>query len=154
MRAHGNADIAQHVFVLADRAVVHGHARIVDGRVDHAEGVGLRRAAVPSGNPQFKGRTFGSNAAANWGFHYGDTLTEPRKREVVTIYEVDATGERNWARAVYNYRWTPQTDPFGVVHPTIDYPGVPVDPATITRRFGVLDKARVPRWRGSVIWSR
>src|SRR2546429_1240063 len=43
--------------------------------------------------------------------HYGDTLTEPRKREVVTIYEVDATGERNWARAVYNYRWTPQTDP-------------------------------------------
>ncbi|KAI5935071.1 Transcription regulator protein BACH2 [Manis javanica] len=42
----------------------------------------------PSGNPQFKGRPFGSNAAANWGFHYGDTLTEPRKREVVTIYEL------------------------------------------------------------------
>jgi hypothetical protein len=25
------------------------------------------------------------------------------------------------------YRWTPQTDPFGVRHETIDYPGVPVD---------------------------
>ena len=53
---------------------------------------------------------FGSNAAAWWGFHYKDLLTEPKPREVVTIYEVDATGERNWAKAVYNFRWTPQTD--------------------------------------------
>lgn len=98
----------------------------------------------PSGNPRYKGRTFGSNAAANWGFHYGDTLTEPKKREVVTIYEVDATGERNWARAVYNYRWTPQTDPFGIVHPTIDYPGVPVDHRTIQKNEGVLKNIRVP----------
>ncbi len=98
----------------------------------------------PSANPAYKGRAFGSNAAANWGFHYGDTLTEPKKREVVTIYEVDATGERNWARALYNYRWTPQTDPFGVVHPTIDYPGVPVDHRTITKNEGVLKNIRVP----------
>jgi hypothetical protein len=27
---------------------------------------------------------------------------------VITIYEVDATGSRNWAQAVYNFRWTPQ----------------------------------------------
>lgn len=98
----------------------------------------------PSANPAYKGRAFGSNAAANWGFHYGDTLTEPKKREVVTIYEVDVSGERNWARAVYNYRWTPQTDPFGVVHPTIDYPGVPVDHKTITKNEGVLKNIRVP----------
>ena len=98
----------------------------------------------PSANPLYKGRSFGSNAAANWGFHYGDTLTEPKKREVVTIYEVDATGERNWARAVYNYQWTPQTDPFGVVHPTIDYPGVPVDHRTITKNENVLRNIRVP----------
>src|SRR5690606_14784406 len=84
-----------------------------------------------SGNPQFKGRTFGSNAAANWGFHYGDLIEEPVKREVITIYEVDARGERNWARAAYSYRWTPQTDPSGRVHATIDYPGVLVDPSTI-----------------------
>jgi hypothetical protein len=110
----------------------------------------------PSGNPQFKGRTFGSNAAANWGFHYGDTLTEPRKREVVTIYEVDATGERRWARAVYNYRWTPQTDPFGVVHPTIDYPGVPVDHRTISKNENVLRNIRVPVRRISApsAWRR
>src|SRR6202035_5973812 len=56
----------------------------------------------PSGNPQYKGKTFGSNAAGWWGFHYGDTLEEPKKREVVTIFELDATGERNWARALYN----------------------------------------------------
>jgi len=98
----------------------------------------------PSANPLYKGRSFGSNAAANWGFHYGDTLTEPKKREVVTIYEVDATGERNWARAVYNYKWTPQTDPFGVVHPTIDYPGVPVDHRTITKNNNVLKNIRIP----------
>jgi hypothetical protein len=96
----------------------------------------------PSGNPKYKGRAFGSNAAANWGFHYGDTLTEPKKREVVTIYEVDVTGERNCARAVYNFRWTPQRDPFGVVHPTIDYPGVPVDHRTISKNDGVLKNVR------------
>ncbi|GAB2588295.1 acetamidase/formamidase family protein [Nitrincola alkalisediminis] len=98
----------------------------------------------PSGNPDFKGKSFGSNAAAWWGFHYGDMLTEPKKREVVTIYEVDARGERNWAKAVYNYRWTPQTDPFGVVHPTIDYPGVPVDHRTISKRDNILRDIRIP----------
>ena len=36
---------------------------------------------------------------------------------------VDATGAKNWAQAVYNFRWVPQTDPFGVVHKIIDYPG-------------------------------
>ncbi|HAO25085.1 MAG TPA: acetamidase, partial [Methylophaga sp.] len=98
----------------------------------------------PSGNPDYKGKTFGSNAAAWWGFHYGDMLTEPKQREVITIYEVDATGERNWAKAVYNYRWTPQTDPFGVVHPTIDYPGVPVDHSTITKKENILRDIRIP----------
>jgi acetamidase/formamidase len=98
----------------------------------------------PSGNPEYKGKTFGSNAAAWWGFHYGDMLTEPKEREVITIFEVDARGERNWARAVYNYRWTPQTDPFGVVHPIIDYPGVPVNPATITKNENVLRDIRIP----------
>ncbi|WP_339803306.1 acetamidase/formamidase family protein [uncultured Marinobacter sp.] len=98
----------------------------------------------PSGNPDFKGKTFGSNAAAWWGFHYGDMLTEPKKREVITIFEVDATGERNWAKAVYNFRWTPQKDPFGVVHSTIDYPGVPVDHSTISRNNDVLKDIRIP----------
>lgn len=101
-------------------------------------------APRPCANPLYRGKTFGSNAAANWGFHYGDTLTEPRKREVVTIYEVDATGERNWARALYNYRWTPQTDPFGIVHDTIDYPGVPVDHRTIRKNENVLKNIRIP----------
>jgi acetamidase/formamidase len=101
-------------------------------------------APRPSANPQYKGKAFGSNAAAWWGFHYGDTVEEPKKREVVTIYEVDATGERNWARAVYNFRWTPQKDPFGVTHSIIDYPGVPVDHKTIKENHGVLKNIRVP----------
>ncbi|MDB5882656.1 MAG: acetamidase [Ramlibacter sp.] len=98
----------------------------------------------PSGNPQYKGKTFGSNAAGWWGFHYGDTLETPQKREVITIFELDATRERNWAQAVYNFRWTPQTDPFGVTHSIMDYPGVPVDHATIEKNYNVLKGFRVP----------
>ncbi|ADZ70769.1 acetamidase/formamidase family protein [Polymorphum gilvum] len=98
----------------------------------------------PCANPAFAGKAFGSNAAAWWGFHYKDLITEPKTREVITIYEIDATGERNWAQAVYNFRWTPQTDPFGVVHPTIDYPGVPVDHSTVVENHDVLKGIRVP----------
>jgi acetamidase/formamidase len=71
-------------------------------------------------------------------------IEEPKKREVITIYEVDPAGERNWAKAAYNFRWTPQTDPFGVVHKTIDYPGVPVDHGTIKENWGILKNVRVP----------
>jgi acetamidase/formamidase/AraC-like DNA-binding protein len=98
-------------------------------------------------NPQFRGRAFGSNAAAWWGFHYRELLTEPKPREVITIYELDTEppSQRDaYARAVYNYRWTPQRDPFGVLHPTIDYPGVPVDPATIVENHGILAGVRIP----------
>lgn len=98
----------------------------------------------PCGNPKFPGKSFGSNAAAWWGFHYKDLIEEPKPREVITIYEVDASGEKSWAKALYNFRWTPQTDPFGVVHKTIDYPGVPVDHATIKENWGVLKNVRVP----------
>lgn len=98
-----------------------------------------------SRNPRFAGRAFGSNAAAYWGFHYADYLTEPRQREVVTIYEVETEpGRRTVAHAVYNYRWTPQTDPSGVVHTRIDYPGIPVDPATIEKNFDVLRDVEIP----------
>ncbi len=98
----------------------------------------------PSANAKFKGKSFGSNAAAWWGFHYNDQIEEPKKREVITIYEVDATGERDWAKALYNFRWTPQTDPFGVVHKIIDYPGVPVDHSTVRENWNVLKNIRVP----------
>lgn len=98
----------------------------------------------PSANPDHPGKAFGSNAAAWWGYHYQDLITEPRPREVVTIYEIDVTGERTWARALYNYRWVPQTDPDGVEHATIDYPGVPVDHDTVDKNSPVLPGVRVP----------
>jgi len=98
----------------------------------------------PSGNAEFAGKTFGSNAAAWWGFHYDDLIEEPKPREVITIYEMDSTGGTDWASAVYSYRWVPQTDPDGVVHELIDYPGVPVDPSTIDRNTTVLEGVRVP----------
>jgi acetamidase/formamidase len=98
----------------------------------------------PCANPKYVGKSFGSNAAAWWGFHYKELITEPKPREVITIYEIDATGQKNWAKAAYNFRWMPQTDPFGVVHKIIDYPGVPVDHSTITKNEGVLKNVRIP----------
>jgi acetamidase/formamidase len=98
----------------------------------------------PSANPEYEGRSFGSNAAAWWGFHYKDLIEEPKPREVITIYEVDPRGNTDWARAVYNFRWVPQTDPFGVVHETIDYPGVRVDHSLVNEQHGILKNARIP----------
>lgn len=95
-------------------------------------------------HPQHRGRVFGSNVAAWWGYQYQDLLTEPKPREVVTLYEIHADAPQPHATALYRYRWTPQTDPQGVRHPTIDYPGVIVDPATVERQCGVLGRARVP----------
>ncbi|MFT4268741.1 MAG: acetamidase/formamidase family protein, partial [Xenophilus sp.] len=95
-------------------------------------------------NAKYEGRAFGSNAAAWWGFHYDDLLEEPRPREVVTIYEVDCNPGQMCAHAVYNFRWTPQTDPRGVLHPTIDYPGVPVDRTSIVENHGVLQGVKIP----------
>lgn len=98
----------------------------------------------PSGNPDYAGKTFGSNAAAWWGFHYNDLTEDPKPREVITVYEIDATGNKDWAKAVYNYRWVPQTDPDGVVHEIIDYPGVPVDHSTVDKNENVLQGVRIP----------
>ena len=98
----------------------------------------------PCANPEHAGKSFGSNAAAWWGFHYKDLLEEPKPREVITIYEVDAAGATSWARAVYNFRWVTQKDPFGVVHEIIDYPGVPVDHAVVQENHGILKNVRIP----------
>ncbi|HTH97143.1 MAG TPA: acetamidase/formamidase family protein [Stellaceae bacterium] len=98
----------------------------------------------PCANPAYAGKTFGANIAGWWGFHYNDLITGQTPREVVTIYEVDATGGRDWAEAVYSYAYTPQIDPYGVAHPTCDYPGVIVDPGTVTKNHGVLKGIRVP----------
>jgi len=42
----------------------------------------------PCANPKFPGKSFGSNAAAWWGFHYNDLIESPKPREVITIFEV------------------------------------------------------------------
>jgi acetamidase/formamidase len=98
----------------------------------------------PSRNPQLAGRVFGSSVAAWWGYHYDEFLAGPRPREVVTIYEIFDSDPTPHARALYSYRWEPQTDPFGVVHATYDYPGIPVASGTVKRRHAVLDGIRIP----------
>jgi acetamidase/formamidase/AraC-like DNA-binding protein len=93
---------------------------------------------------EYDGRVFGSSVAAWWGYHYAELLGEPKPREAVTIYEIFADDDEPYAKAVYSYRWEPQTDPFGVVHKTYDYPGIPVLPGTMKRRHAVLDGIRIP----------
>ncbi len=98
----------------------------------------------PSGNPHYAGRVFGSNAATWWGFHYNELVTAPAPREVVTIYELANCRGGVCAHAVYSFRWRAQTDPFGVVHRTIDYPGLPVDHALVEEKHNVLAGVHVP----------
>jgi acetamidase/formamidase/AraC-like DNA-binding protein len=97
-----------------------------------------------SANPAYRDKAFGSNAATWWGFQYGELASGVRPREVVTIYEVEGANDWSVAKAVYSYNWTPQTDPFGVVHLLMDYPGVPVDRAAISPQHGVLTDVRIP----------
>ena len=97
-----------------------------------------------SQSPGYEGRAFGSSVAAWWGYHYNELLQEPNPRENITIYEIFADEHEGHAEALYSYRWQPQTDPFGVVHKTYDYPGVPVDKHRIERLSPVLSGVRIP----------
>jgi len=97
----------------------------------------------PCANPAFEGKAFGSNAAAWWGFHYGNLLEPPDQREVITIFETDLNEGARFAKAVYSYRWTEQVDPFGIRHVTMDYPGVPVDQKTVAKH-STLSDVRIP----------
>jgi acetamidase/formamidase/AraC-like DNA-binding protein len=101
-------------------------------------------APRPSRSPGYEGRCFGSNAAAWWGYHYGELIEEPKPRENITIYEIFADGDKGHARPVHAYRWSPQLDPFGVLHRTYDYPGVPVDKSKVEIRVDSLGAIRIP----------
>lgn len=101
-------------------------------------------APRPSRSPGYEGRSFGSNVAAWWGYHYGEFIQEPKPRENVTIYEIFAAGDEPYAKALYAYRWSPQVDPFGVVHRTYDYPGVPVDKTRIEIAAAPQSRIRIP----------
>ncbi|WP_172331163.1 acetamidase/formamidase family protein [Mangrovicoccus sp. HB161399] len=90
-------------------------------------------APRPCANPEFAGKAFGSNASAWWGYQYGDPLAGTQRHETVTLFEVDLA-QPHIARAICQYDWVPQTDPSGVRHDTMDYPGIPVDPDSVTRR--------------------
>jgi acetamidase/formamidase len=98
----------------------------------------------PCANPKYKGKTFGTNISANWGFQYHDLIEDPKPREVVTIYELEADGGTDWAAPLYSYRWGPFTDPNGTEHKIYDYPGLVVDPEKWNPKHGILKNVRVP----------
>jgi hypothetical protein len=84
----------------------------------------------------YKGKTYGTNLAAWWGYQYNDLIEEPKPREVITIYELDASGNQDFARPVYNFRWLPMTDPSGIHHKIYDYPGMITDHAAVKDDVG------------------
>ena len=99
----------------------------------------------PSRNPQPPGRVFGCNVAAWWGYHYDEFLDRSEAtRGGDDLRDIRFRPATPHARALYSYRWEPQTDPFGVVHATYDYPGIPVASGTVKRRHEVLDGIRIP----------
>jgi acetamidase/formamidase len=96
----------------------------------------------PSCGRGHEGRYFGSNVAAWWGYHYGELLADPKPRENITIYEVFP--EDGCARALYSYLWTSQTDPYGVIHRTYDYPGVAVAAGSVDICPAARSGVRIP----------
>jgi acetamidase/formamidase len=90
---------------------------------------------APRANPQ--GKTFGSNAAAWWGFQArvdeadgtkfdaGDFTETPNSNdEYVTIYEVVSDeGGQDFAVPSYQMEWPKLTDPGGTERNYIQYPG-------------------------------
>ena len=86
---------------------------------------------IPRANPN--GKTYGSNAAAWWGFHarvnktdgeafYSGTFssTPDKNDEVITIYEIL---DKGFATPLYQFEWPIITDPDGVIRDYIAYPG-------------------------------
>jgi acetamidase/formamidase len=98
----------------------------------------------PCANPKYKGKTYGTNLAAWWGYQYHDLIEEPKPREVITIYEIDASGAQDFARPVYNFRWLPMTDPSGIHHDIYDYPGMITDHSAVKENHGIMKNVRVP----------
>ena len=89
---------------------------------------------VPRVNPD--GKTFGSNAAAWWGFqarvNKADgtpftagtfTSTPDKNDEVVTIYEILDIDGASYAVPSYQFEWPVITDPNGTTRDYIAYPG-------------------------------
>ena len=63
---------------------------------------------TPRVNPSTN-KTYGSNAAANWGYQFRAGFLDGRPREVVTIYEIlrDEEGELLWAVPDYQFQCAP-----------------------------------------------
>lgn len=61
---------------------------------------------TPRPNPGNDNRTYGSNAAANWGYQFRAGFLDGVEREVVTIYEI-ITGSNGKAHvATPDYQFT------------------------------------------------
>jgi len=90
--------------------------------------------------PNAEGKTYGSNAAAWWGYQArtskvdgtpyvagGFTGTPGENDEVITIYELYTDGGKSYATLAYQFEWPELEDPDGVTRDYIQYPGTCVE---------------------------
>lgn len=84
--------------------------------------------------PNRDGKTFGSNAAAWWGYQARvpkadgsdfvyDTANASDNDEIITIYEMVEEDGNAYAVPLYQYEWPSIIDPNGTVRNSIAYPG-------------------------------
>ncbi len=59
----------------------------------------------PRPNPGNDNRTYGSNAAASWGYHFRAGFLDGTKREIVTIYELIQAANGKSYVAVPDYQF-------------------------------------------------
>ncbi|VEU38512.1 unnamed protein product [Pseudo-nitzschia multistriata] len=112
-------------------------------------------------NPK-TGRTFGSNAAAWWGFQArvkridgsdfkaGEfTGTPDENDEIITIYEVIDEGDQSFVIPQFQFGWPKVTDPNGTVRDYIAYPGtcVPHDLHGCSEEFAPTSSVTDMGWK-------
>eukprot|EP00977_Amphora_coffeiformis_P023411 scaffold13297_cov184-Amphora_coffeaeformis.AAC.4 len=114
----------------------------------------------PRKNPD--GKTYGSNAAAWWGFQSrvpkvdgadftagNFTATPDLNDEIVTIYEIMDEGDgAGYAMPLYQFEWPVITDPNGVTRNFIAYPGTlgTYDRYDANPRRGCVAKFETSSW--------
>ncbi|PRW59935.1 acetamidase [Chlorella sorokiniana] len=69
----------------------------------------------PRKNPS-TGKTYGSNAAANWGYQFRAGFLDGQPREVITIYEATEEGDDVYVQPDYQFRFA--GGPTGYMGPT------------------------------------
>ena len=73
-----------------------------------------------------------------------EAVIELAERFAIPVWHSPLEGRVGFPQDHGAFRGVLPADPSGVVHKTIDYPGVPIDHATIKENHGILKNVRIP----------